>query len=1460
MYHLLKKHFSRRVFYFAIGLLSIFVSSALVANAEIKKTNFTYESLMRQSAQIKSNKVGVTVTKGELSDNINSLKSEEREKLTKLGVSQAKQSKYFDLLEAQKASLNVNADTAKDQIINKDVKIPQEPGTFIFGGNDILIKSINNLKIAPQLGQVIPRKLKLVASIDPVFPVDSLNLPSLEDVQSDGAEVTITAQMRELAQSLENNPVKIVNFVRSSVEYESYFGAKKGADGCLKELLCNDVDASSLTIALLRAAEIPARYEKSIAIFTVDQLKKLLGVDETKTVFAALAMNKVPVFTLTNRLDGVSLDQADFGPETFLAIEWTHVQAYYDYDQKGANINNTLTLSTAASTDAMRQLLAGYPKKQWIPVDAMVKEYAHHKYDVLADFGGWNSETFWLSFFQYQGDLNPINKYINDLKQLTGRDVSDNYSTKSISARMLSKLPSTLPYFISAGDNNRIHIDRVAYTAVPNDVRQQVKISMLRDGNNEVVFSKTFYGTEVNNSEMKLGYEGLTDIDKNVIAAHGGIAQTPSALVDIAPYIDIGDSVASGVEENAGALQAVSIGDTLVLKFEYIVAGQVVYHDEKFSVAGNSEGIYIVLSKVQDDPELIGETPEERAQLITFKGNAALAREYLKQLEESGKTIKQSLDYEYNTMFSRAVITQNRVLNSVNGIPTTFDFKGLSLDAATYIIDYSNRSNYKNHQKDFRLIWTQQASYLEGQVIQDITGLDTISTTKGFQYVNANPATYSMHHITAANEQEIEQLALSDNTKAHMHSDVQAGNTIYTPDKLVQKGNWSGILYISLRPDWTGTYAIGEQAAQNGAFSTKIFDLDQYVDQNGTNHTVMVASLNFVNDFGKYFYEDLLWTGNTDHSKEDRVSCSISLQKANEITSNALWQASYGFPCLKKTVNFGDVSHTYIYAANAVKFFGNGYEYWETRDNIIGKIDAYISQNSPQGHKNNRWFSTRIGTFVQSICETQLGIFSKCNDSDDASVYYSPVQNGGVNGAVYKARGNYLEKLAENDNAVVLTLGFPTSDRLTAAQSPFGTDGTYQNFANGQIYSYLQSSFVLDGQSQDYIDAQLNSFSNLEKRTYYIQGGFAKGYNETYGGSSGQLGFPASDPITGKSGHVIQVFESDEQLNLDPNFKALGIVGGKVTLETYTKYQCELNDWLGNDFVSSILSPFIMAHGFLDSVGNTVVDFIDLAKELSNPLKVYDDLQKLDKAIGDVNINQIVDGLTEAGKNAIIAEWNTSIGPNGCQSRRAYITGRLVGEAVLLWAPFSGLKANDVVKAVSIAANVVKDAKELKLVVGWVKYVELTVESLKELVVVNKFELADIQHVILGVFDDAGKYTGKGLHSAETLKTVMDDGVVEVWNETETLHYKTFEEIPTDANGIRKVYISQKSGQNEFKSIFPSTWTNKDIVDGIVEASDALTPSGFSKNVTKHGSTIRIDGYFKPNGMISTGFPYIARN
>lgn len=1204
----------------------------------------------------------------------------EKDRLDKTDLDSSNKSKYFDLLDKQLKRLKNEPPTLLEKIVNKTkeifgldststisneepFRIPTKPAEFKFNTDQLYIQQFQgavNEHPTPRLMDMFNQVFKLDQA-----SADSQYLPTINDVKADN-EVVINSEIQDLAIALNNNPVKILNYVRQNIAYEPYFGAKKGSLGCLKEKVCNDVDASSLTISLLRAADIPARYKKSVVEMNAEQIKNLLGVDDLKTAYMAWAMNKVPVYTLSTTTFSGKAENYDFSNETSLGLEWVFVEAFYDYDERGANVDNILSFTGATTTADVQNVLQGYSKKQWIPIDAVVKTYNRTKNEIVHDTASFDTQNFWNGFFQHNGALSPLQKYAQDLKNTTGKDILNvSYQSTNVgSTDGFQILPPTLPYYTHTGEVGGSLIQPIAWSSLPDNYRAQVKISLFKDNDKSVVFEHTFFGNEINNAEINLAYEGATDADKQAIESYGGIHATPAALVNIKPYVLAGYA-------RYDTNNTIKIGDKLILHFDYLQNGIQTYSDEKFSIAGNSEGIAVSLSKVQVDPNL------DTNSKILLQGNSALASKYLQHLEETGNTLQKALDYRYNMVFSRAVVTQNRILSTVDGTPTTFDFKGLTIDASSNINDWSNRGIFNNHRKDFRLLWGEDASYYEGQIFDDITGLEGISTVKGLQYAYAHPADYTVYSITKTNESVIDTLTLTDNTKQNMHTAVQAGDTVVTPNKAITDGAWTGIFYVALADDGTGTYAIGEQTQMNGGATNTVLVASVYTDIFDLKSKIIyiVEKLN-----SEYLFQE---------GDGHNIQCNILNTLKDDIKKNYGWSSQYGQPCYKETKQYGNVSHTFIIATNGTRFEGPGYNsYWVTKEQVITVLKNDKDKDNFGGLSNinldsSFFFNQIAGTY------SWFGHYNSWPQNKPVTAYYEPTNNGGKGHVVY---GDILDKLVDNSysneqticstgnqwcskkNWILNILGYPTGNQKPA--SPYiidwgiDTTGDYQDFAGGQIYiKYNDDTYYVPGKIDDYLNQN--------------------------GGTGGKLGFPTNDPVwKNNSNKLKQNFEGSGILwNLNDN---------TVGEEYAADYYCDEID-TNNNFIKgrallqglweggSALVKGAIIFGATTAVAGSAIDFV--AGSHGGATIAAWTLIGASVGIMVAEVyNQGVDNFFTGINSQIKNEFKNS----ACEARAIYLAAKYVPSAITVFSGIKNLasKTPAELKGFSVANNIFRASKD----------------------------------------------------------------------------------------------------------------------------------------------------------------------
>ncbi len=118
-----------------------------------------------------------------------------------------------------------------------------------------------------------------------VFP--PLPAPTAADLAAT-VDAPLTPALRAQAQALNRAPLAIYNWVRGNIAYLPGRGSQLGAAGTFAARRGNAWDQASLLIALLRAADVPARFATGEVELSASRLREWLGVADTATALDLL--------------------------------------------------------------------------------------------------------------------------------------------------------------------------------------------------------------------------------------------------------------------------------------------------------------------------------------------------------------------------------------------------------------------------------------------------------------------------------------------------------------------------------------------------------------------------------------------------------------------------------------------------------------------------------------------------------------------------------------------------------------------------------------------------------------------------------------------------------------------------------------------------------------------------------------------------------------------------------------------------------------------------------------------------------------------------------------------------------------------------------------------------------------------------------------------------------------------
>jgi len=125
-----------------------------------------------------------------------------------------------------------------------------------------------------------------------------------------GIDTRLTPEMQAEVARLGNDPLATYNFVHDGFTPEPYYGSKKGSVGAFEERAGNDADLSSLLVALLRAAGVPARYEYGTVEISPEQAMAWAGTTDPRVAADVLVSSGIPAIKMMvgTRVDAVRVE------------------------------------------------------------------------------------------------------------------------------------------------------------------------------------------------------------------------------------------------------------------------------------------------------------------------------------------------------------------------------------------------------------------------------------------------------------------------------------------------------------------------------------------------------------------------------------------------------------------------------------------------------------------------------------------------------------------------------------------------------------------------------------------------------------------------------------------------------------------------------------------------------------------------------------------------------------------------------------------------------------------------------------------------------------------------------------------------------------------------------------------------------------------------------------------------
>ncbi|MEM7800589.1 MAG: transglutaminase-like domain-containing protein, partial [Chloroflexota bacterium] len=374
------------------------------------------------------------------------------------------------------------------------------------------------------------------------------------------SDVEITPELIALAASLDNDPIKIYEYVYNHIRFDPYYGGRKGALLTLWERSGNDVDIAALTIALLRASGYQARFVQGEAVFEEEELINWIGDPATFEIAADIFATMGMTVTLTSDNQLVKPHVwVEYNPVAGppLSLPGDLYLPLVSFQSSGFNsISSNKHIEHIEISSRPFETDLDYRTEQatWIPLDTSFKQYTYHAPFDFSTVTGFDAESwidemrptmlfsdteksilslptlpdlenpgsdYSIDYVEYKVNeaADAVAAYIQANPDLTNRDLlgGDYIITQTVSA-----IPA-LPFQIWA------ERPVIQFEQLPESLKNKVTIEVYAAEEKPIV-SYTTSWAEVANKRITISYEAGSAADQATIDSYGALINTPPVV------------------------------------------------------------------------------------------------------------------------------------------------------------------------------------------------------------------------------------------------------------------------------------------------------------------------------------------------------------------------------------------------------------------------------------------------------------------------------------------------------------------------------------------------------------------------------------------------------------------------------------------------------------------------------------------------------------------------------------------------------------------------------------------------------------------------------------------------------------------------------------------------------------------------------------------------------------------
>jgi len=674
------------------------------------------------------------------------------------------------------------------------------------------------------------------------YPEDIYPLPWKTDMTAEDKmetpETHVTDAIRAKAAELQNNPISIFNWLYNNIYLVPTYGSIQGADMCLQTRHCNATDIASLTIALFRAADWPARYEFVTKELTIDKFMENMGsFTDPMAAIDFAASGGIPVRPVISA-----------GKIT--AVQFEHVYA-------------TALLPEGFAIGAVMK--KGWSRPMWIPLDVSLKHYVTTQGVDIKAAVPFDAQSF-VNQIQSTATINETGGYVTHVNSALVQQTMQDYQKRVQDYISLNAPTATVGDVLGKREIQQKNFPilpvttwsknvtgRVQSHTLPDSMRHKLTFNVKNDTVDLTSFDPDAPPTadttlnitkslaELAGKKITLSYSPATPQDEAVINSYlpkphadGTPIQPselpsslPAYLINVKPELRIdGQVVATGApvglggtniftmtfsDPSYGSSQVVNYIDAGVYQAIGLNLGMISQHQ----LAAIKAKLESTSSKIKNKDFTNLTKDDVVGELLHTTALAYHARLGTMNYVAAKTAGVNALTLPSETIFA----TKLRVL-TLWGIPTLVQPGGLNMDADYLMQVVKAKDGNADSVIEYMLSSGMTSSTLEHSLPEELFSTSDspaqgVSTIKAMKI--ANDQGIPIYTVNQASIDTIlPQLQIGSEVKSDIQNAVNAGKAVTVPKSNISYNGWIGCGYIITNPE-TGAGAYMISGGTNGA-------------------------------------------------------------------------------------------------------------------------------------------------------------------------------------------------------------------------------------------------------------------------------------------------------------------------------------------------------------------------------------------------------------------------------------------------------------------------------------------------------------------------------------------------------------------------------------------------------------------------------------------------------------------